>query len=165
MRRLRLAFDATRNLYSTDTILVADPFESPEADSRTILELANLARLGNQLLKDDLASLADADSTFLSVFSTQLSDLPEAVTELYLAIKTQRALKALVAKEPHRTPDEVISEALIDGLEDRLRERNGGQDLTVADQTLVFSVKLRQEALREDVQEQTDHGQYSITTK
>lgn len=160
MRRLRLAFDATRDLYSTDPVLVSDPLETLDADFRTTHELANLAKLGTWIIDGNLESLATADANFLSVFPAQLSELPLAVSELFLAIKTQRAVEALMAKGPDTGSEEVIAEALINDLEDRLRGRLGGQELTAADQTFVASVRLRQGALREDTQTQIDQRKF-----
>jgi hypothetical protein len=108
-------------------------------------------------------ALSEADENFLAMFQCQLSDLPAGMTELYLGIKTQRAIEFLVEKEPEKPSEEVIGEVLIQGLEDALKEQHGGGELTSADQSFVTSVQTRKETLQGEVKDEPEPGMFNPT--
>lgn len=162
LRRLQLAFDTTRSLYSDDPVLVPDLWELADTDFHTIIELANLAKLGTWLIERDLGSLVVADTHFLSVFPSLLSDLPGDVSELYLAIKTQRAIEALLTKDADKSSKDVIVEAFTTGLEESLQKRPAAEHVASADQLFVSSVKSREEALLADTQGGIDQGKLHL---
>lgn len=161
-RRLKRSFEHVRELYSSGPVLSSDQLEMRDSDSRTFIELANLAQLGSWLVDGTPNALSEADENFLALFQCQLSDLPDGMTELYLGIKTQRAIEFLVEKEPEKPSEEVIGEVLIQGLEDILKEQHGGGDLTSADQNFVSSVQTRKETLEGEVKEQAEPGMFEL---
>lgn len=161
-RKLKGSFEHVRELYSTGPVLSADQLELRDFDSRIFIELANLAQLGSWLVDGTPKALSEADENFLAMFQCQLSDLPAGMTELYLGIKTQRAIEFLVEKEPEKPSEEVIGEVLTQGLEDALKEQHGGGELTTADQSFVSSVQTRKETLQGEVKEQSEPGTFSL---
>lgn len=140
----------------------SDQLEMRDSDSRTFIELANLAQLGLWLVDGTPNVLSEADENFLALFQCQLSDLPDGMTELYLGIKTQRAIEFLVEKEPEKPSEEVLGEVLTQGLEDILKEQHGGGDLTSADQNFVSSVQTRKETLQGEVKDQAEPGMFKL---
>ncbi|KAG6011307.1 hypothetical protein E4U43_008405, partial [Claviceps pusilla] len=154
--QLKMAFEHVRQLYSAEYVLAADQLEFKDAQAKTFIELANLAQLGLWLVDGSPEALSCADDNFLALFQCQLSDLPPGMTELYLSIKTQRAIEFLVEKEPEKPSEQVIGEVLTQGLEDVLKEQHGGGELTSADQSFVSSVQTRKETLEGEVKEQAE---------
>lgn len=154
--QLKTAFEHVRQLYSAEYVLAADQLEFKDAQAKTFIELANLVQLGLWLVDGSPKALSCADDNFLALFQCQLSDLPPGMTELYLSIKTQRAIEFLVEKEPEKPSEQVIGEVLTQGLEDVLKEQHGGGELTSADQNFVSSVQTRKETLEGEVKEQAE---------
>ncbi|GJN74168.1 TTAGGG repeat binding factor [Purpureocillium lilacinum] len=155
-RQLKQSLEQIRSLYTSKHVLSAHELEIHDADSRTLLELANLAQLGSWLIDGSQTSLDEADESFLSMFDCQVSDLPAGMEELYLGIMTQRAVESLAVKEPEKPSEEVLGEILMSGLEDRLRGQHGGNELTSADQHFVSSVQSRKETLQGEAKEQPE---------
>ncbi|QPH11202.1 hypothetical protein C2857_002864 [Epichloe festucae Fl1] len=154
--QLKTSFEHVRQLYSAGSVLSADQLDVRNRDSRTFIELANMAQLGLWLVDGSPKALSDADDSFLALFQCQLSDLSPGMTELYLGIKTQRAIEFLVENQPEKPSEEVIGEVLTQGLEDILKEQHGGGELTSADQSFVSSVQTRKETLQGEVKEQAE---------
>ncbi|TWU74128.1 TTAGGG repeat binding factor [Metarhizium rileyi] len=154
-QKLKCSFEHVRELYASGPFLSAIQLQLRDSDSRTFVELANLAQLGSWLVDGTPEALSEADENFLAMFQCQLSELPPGMTELYLGIKTQRAIEFLVEKEPEKPPEEVIGEVLTQGLEDALREQHGGGELTAADQSFVSSVQTRKETLQGEAKKES----------
>lgn len=161
--QLRHSFEQLRLLYSPKAALSAKELGMDHGESRTWIELANLAQLGCWLADGTPASLSEADQHFLTMFGCQGSDLPPVMTELHLGIMTQRAVESLAAKEPEKPPQEVLGEVLLSGLEDRLREQHGGDELTSADQDFVSAVHSRKEILQGEVEGQAEPSEWTRT--
>ncbi|EFY93568.1 MYB DNA binding protein (Tbf1), putative [Metarhizium acridum CQMa 102] len=155
-RKLKSSFEHVHEMYSSGPVLSANELEFRDSDSRTFIELANLAQLGSWLVDGTPKALSEADENFLAMFQCQLSELPPGMTELYLGIKTQRAIEFLVEKEPEKPSEEVIGEVLTQGLVHTLKEQHGGGDLTSADQSFVSSVQTRKETLQGEVKEEPE---------
>lgn len=130
-------------------------------ESRTIIELTNLATIGTWLIEGGLKPISDAHEHFHTVFPGQMSDLAPDVMDFYLALKTQLAIEKLLARTPEQQPDAILNEVLVNGLEDKLRGLHGGFELTTADQGFIASVRSRREALQGEAQHQAEAGQFS----
>lgn len=135
-----------------------EELELNDFESRTTLELANLAKLGTWLVEGGLASFSEADANLLPIFQCQLFELPFGISDLYLGIKTQKAIESLLIKEIDKQSEEVLRQVLTDGLEDRLRELQGGNEPTSDDQEFISSVQARKDALVEESKEQPQFG-------
>ncbi|PHH85367.1 hypothetical protein CDD83_533 [Cordyceps sp. RAO-2017] len=155
-RQLKHSFEQLRLLYTPRYVLSAKELAKPESESRALLELANLAQLWFWLADGGPDALSEADENFLSMFNSQVSDLTDGMTELYLGIMTQRAVESLVLKQPEKPSEEVLGEVLMSGLEDKLRGQHGGGELTSADQDFVSSVQSRKETLQGEAEEQKE---------
>ena len=157
-RQLKSAFETVRGIYSTNPVLTSDHIDTREPDSKTILELANLAQLGSWLVDGTPKSLSDADDYFLSMFQCTIADLPAGMSDLYIAIKTQRAIEFLVDKEPEKPAADIIGEVLIEGLEEALKGQHDDGELTTADQSFVSTMQTRKETLQGEAKEQEEPG-------
>ncbi|KAG6063592.1 hypothetical protein E4U32_001062 [Claviceps aff. humidiphila group G2b] len=155
--QLKISFEHVRQLYSAESVLTADQLDFKDDESKTFVELANLAQLGSWLVDGSPKALSSADDNFLALFQCQLSNLPPGMTELYLSIKTQRAIEFLIEKEPEKPSEQVIGEVFVtQGLEDVLKEQHGGGELSTADQSFVSSLQTRKETLEGEVKEQAE---------
>ncbi|KAG6038443.1 hypothetical protein E4U41_004204 [Claviceps citrina] len=154
--QLKVAFEHVRRLYSAGLVLTADGLALQDSESRTLIELANLVQLGSWLVDGSPEALSEADENFLALFQCQLADLPPGMTELYLSIKTQRAIEFIVEKVPEKPPEELIGEVLTQGLEDVLKEQHGDGELSSADQDFVSSVQTQKEILEGEIKEQAE---------
>ncbi|KAF7561579.1 hypothetical protein G7046_g2547 [Stylonectria norvegica] len=157
-RNLQTSFAHIQQIYSTATtpILSPDNLELEDEDSRTILELSNLAQFGTWLVDAGLKPYSRAQEHFHSVFPGQTSDLSPVVVELFLALKTQIAIESLAARSPEQQVEQVLNEIMTDGLEEKLLELHGGFELTTSDYNLASSVRLRKEALQGEAQTQAE---------
>ena len=141
-------------IFGKSPVLSSDDFEF-QNDPRTFVDLVNLARLGSWLVEDGLQASIDADSYFLALLNTQISELPSVASELYLSIATQKAVKKLLFKQDDQRTDSLLQEALIDGLEQRLRSRHDGE-LTEADKRYINTIKGRKEEIETAVKDKID---------
>ena len=140
--------------------MLADELDLHDEESQTIVDLTNLAQMAIWLVEGDLASYTQAQEHFHSVFRGQISDLPADVIELHLQIKSQMGVESIVSKTSEQQIDQLLNEALVNGLEEELRGLHGGFELTEADKTVVSSVKSRKDALQGEAQHQTELSQF-----
>ncbi|KAM0430485.1 hypothetical protein ACHAPT_005832 [Fusarium lateritium] len=153
-RNLQTSFEQIKQIYSTSAILSADELELQDHESRTILDLANLAQFAIWLLQTT-PSYSNAHRNFHSIFRGQVSDLGSDALDLYLSLKTQVAIDALASKTSEQQSGPVLDEAIISGMEDKLRGLHNGFDLTTADQEFISSVRSRKDALQGESQPDT----------
>ncbi|KAF9772655.1 hypothetical protein IL306_009611 [Fusarium sp. DS 682] len=145
-RDLQSSFAQIKQIYSSGPILSADDPDLQDHESRTILDLANLAQFGIWLLQTT-PSYSEAHQHFHAIFRGQVSDLGSDALDLYLSLKTQVAIDALASKTPEQSKEQVLEEALINGMEDKLRGLHNGFDLTSADSEFIASVRSRKTSL------------------
>ncbi|RSL40854.1 hypothetical protein CEP53_013119 [Fusarium sp. AF-6] len=153
-RNLQTSFEQIKQIYSASAILSADELELQDHESRTILDLANLAQFAIWLLQAT-PSYSNAHQNFHSIFRGQVSDLGSDALDLYLSLKTQVAIDALATKTPEQQSGPVLDDAIISGMEDKLRGLHHNSDLTPADQEFITSVRSRKDALQGEAQPDT----------
>lgn len=153
-RNLQTSFEQIKQIYSTSAILSADELELQDHESRTILDLANLAQFAIWLLQTT-PSYSNAHQNFHSIFRGQVSDLGSDALDLYLSLKTQVAIDALATKTPEQQSGPILDDAIIIGMEDKLRGLHHNSDLTPADQEFISSVRSRKDALQGEAQPDT----------
>ncbi|CCT61842.1 uncharacterized protein FFB20_03628 [Fusarium fujikuroi] len=145
-RDLQASFAQIKQIYSSGPILSADDPDLHDHESRTILDLANLAQFGIWLLQTT-PSYSEAHRHFHSIFRGQVSDLGSDALDLYLSLKTQVAIDALATKTQEQSKEQVLEEALIKGMEEKLRGLHNGLDLTPADSEFITSVRARKTSI------------------
>jgi hypothetical protein len=155
-QRLQKSFQATRDLFATGPVLSAEELGLHDHDSRTIIEIANLAMLGIWLFEGGLSPCSDAEKHFLSIFHHQMSDLLPDVSDLYVAVKTHHAIEALAAKDADRKSEDLLDTMLDHGVEDRLREQHGTSEFTPQEQILVSSLQSRKSDILAATQQNPD---------
>jgi hypothetical protein len=148
-QQLQSSFAQIKQIYSSGPILSADEPDLQDHESRTILDLANLAQFGIWLLQAT-PSYSEAHEHFHAIFRGQVSDLGSDALDLYLSLKTQVAIDALATKTPEQSNEQVLEEVLINGMEDKLRGLHNGFDLTPADSEFITSVQLRKASLESE---------------
>ena len=158
-RRLKQTLESTWTLFTDNDIISADELQL-EGESRTLLDLANLAMLSSWLVEGSSESYAKADSNFLPIFNSSISDLPSGAPDLYLAIKTQKTVESLLVKPAEKDAAALITECMTDGLEGKVRSQHAGQELTAADQAFLTVVRARQDELQTETKDTIDKGSF-----
>ncbi|KAI9171002.1 Telomeric DNA-binding factor trf1 [Paramyrothecium foliicola] len=157
-KKLQTSFQATRDLFATSPVLSIEELALQDSDSRTIIEVANLAMLCVWLFEGGLGPCTNAEDHFFSIFQHQMSDLLPDVSDLCVALKTQRAIEALAEKDAERKPDDLLSNLLDHGVEDRLRQQHGHAELTPQEHILISSLQSRKAELLAACQPDLDLG-------
>ncbi|KAM0323001.1 hypothetical protein ACHAQA_009100 [Verticillium albo-atrum] len=163
---LKALFTSTRQLYSqTDPILHPDILGS--LCSTDELRLANLASICCSLTSTgrdaDTIDRRELYKSFFSILLRDGSELSNVVSDLFVAAKTQAIIDS-VAKGVQETPiDQIIEEAFPANLEQTLKSRHGGSELTQVEQALVTLAYGRKEALFKQIAEGLDEGKLRST--
>lgn len=158
---LKNLFTSTRQLFSqTDPVLHSDFLGS--ICSTDELRLANLASICCSLTSTgrdaDTIDRRELYKSFFSILLRDGSELSNVVSDLFVAAKTQAIIDS-VAKGVQETPiDQIIEEAFPASLEQNLKSRHGGSDLTQVEQALVTLAYGRKEALFKQIAEGLDEG-------
>ncbi|KAL7906818.1 telomere repeat binding factor domain-containing protein [Trichoderma velutinum] len=148
--RLKRSFDATWQLFSDNQVLSADELEIQEAEARTLLELANIAKFGTWLVEGGLDSFAAADRHFASVFQCQLSDLSAGLSQLYLGIRTHKTIESLLIRNGDGPSiEEVVQTIMLEGLSEPVDASS--EPISASQQELLTSVKSRKDVLVDEV--------------
>lgn len=114
--------------------------------------------LSSWLVEGSSDSYTKADSNFLPIFNSSISDLPPGAPDLYLAIKTQKTIEALIVKSSEKETGGLIAECMTSGLEGKVRSQHEDQELTAADQAFLTVVRARQEELQAETKDAIDQG-------
>ncbi|EGY19998.1 hypothetical protein VD0002_g9365 [Verticillium dahliae] len=163
---LKNLFTSTRQLFSqTDPVLHSDFLGS--ICSTDELRLANLASICCSLTSTgrdaDTIDRRELYKSFFSILLRDGSELSNVVSDLFVAAKTQAIIDS-VAKGVQETPiDQIIEEAFPASLEQNLKSRHGGSDLTQVEQALVTLAYGRKEALFKQIAEGLDEGNLRST--
>ncbi|KAM6477140.1 telomere repeat binding factor-domain-containing protein [Trichoderma sp. SZMC 28011] len=147
--RLKRSFDATWQLFSDDQVLSADELEIQEAEARTLLELANIAKFGTWLVEGGLDSFTAADRHFAAVFRCQLSDLSAGLSQLYLGIRTHKTIESLLIRNGDGPSiEEVVQTIMLEGLNE---PDASSEPISASQQELLTSIKSRKDVLVDEV--------------
>ena len=155
------AFKALKRIYGRSDVISAAEAGLEDAESQQLVSFANLAQLGIWLTEHTTTTLTTANDTFLRMIpaSTGMSD---DAMELLLAIKTQLVVQSISADTPTESHQDILRKILQDGLEDALRARHEGQDLSTTEQHLITSVEVRKAAFTTDVVTQEGIGMNAL---
>lgn len=147
----RTAFGAIRQIYGQADVLNATEAGLDDNEAQNIIHLANLAHLGIWLAECTITTLSTANNSFLRLIPAG-SGLTDDVVDLFLAIKTQLVVTSIRPEDPRETQETLLKQILQDGLEDALRARHEGEDLSVTEQHLLTSIEVLKAAFSTDVQ-------------
>jgi hypothetical protein len=98
-----------------------------------------------------MATLSISNSSFLDMLPKN-AGLTDDVVDLFLAIKTQLAVHSLLGDAAAADHENILKQTLQEGLEESLRARHEGQDLSVTEQHLLTSVEVRKAGFSTDAQ-------------
>lgn len=144
----------TRSIYST-TDLILDPavLDLTAPDNLTDIQVANLASFccelftfdgEHQLSSNELLALEDK---FFTVFPPGTEGISHDISELFLAVKTQLVIESVTSANQSGPVDQSIALAFSSSLEDKLKARHEGSELTAEERALVTSVEERKTSL------------------
>ncbi|KAK2013679.1 hypothetical protein LZ32DRAFT_617331 [Colletotrichum eremochloae] len=151
---LKAMFRQTRSIYST-TDLILDPavLDLTAPDNLTDVQVANLASFCCELFAfdghHDLASqqLLALKDKFFPVFLSGGESVTHEISELFVAVKTQLVIESVTTADQSAPVDQLIAEAFSSDLEDKLRARHDGTELTSEEKVMVTAVEERKAGL------------------
>ncbi|KDN65710.1 putative myb-like DNA-binding domain-containing protein [Colletotrichum sublineola] len=151
---LKAMFRQTRSIYST-TDLILDPavLDLTAPDNLTDVQVANLASFCCELFAfdghHDLASqqLLALKDKFFPVFLSGGESVTHEISELFVAVKTQLVIESVTTADQSAPVDQLIAEAFSSDLEDKLRARHDGTELTSEEKAMVTAVEERKAGL------------------
>ncbi|KAL0941145.1 myb dna binding protein [Colletotrichum truncatum] len=153
---IKALFQQTRAIYST-TDLILDPatLDLTLPDNLTDVQVANLASFCCALFSFDghhdstSKELLALQDKFFSVFlpGGENDTVTHEISELFVAVKTHLVIDAVTTADQSAPVDQLIADAFSADLEDQLRVRHGGSELTAEEQGLVTAVQERKAAL------------------
>ncbi|KAI8243980.1 Telomeric DNA-binding factor trf1 [Colletotrichum sp. SAR 10_96] len=153
---IKSLFQQTRAIYST-TDLILDPatLDLTMPDNLTDVQVANLASFCCALFSFDghhdstSKELLALQDHFFSVFlpGGEHDTVTQEISDLFVAVKTHLVIDAVTTADQSAPVDQLIADAFSADLEDKLRARHGGSNLTTEEQSLVTAVQERKAAL------------------
>ncbi|WYZ36697.1 hypothetical protein EsH8_II_000203 [Colletotrichum jinshuiense] len=151
---IKTLFQQTRSIYSnTDLILDPAVLDLTAPDNLTDIQVANLASFCCALLTFDghhdstSKELLALQDQFFSVFLPGGESISHDISELFVAVKTHLVIDSVTTADQSAPVDQLIAEAFSSDLEEKLRARHEGSDLTPDEQALVSAVEERKAAL------------------
>ncbi|KAM3503153.1 hypothetical protein MY11210_008824 [Beauveria gryllotalpidicola] len=154
-RRLQDSLESIWKLFTNNIIMSAEDI-SVDSNADTLLEMANLAKLCGWIVQGSAESYSMADSKLLAIFNCEVSDLPIDATELYLGIKTQNCIQQLISKADEQQAEQLVTQALTEGLGDKLKAQHQGDELHNADQAFIALATVRKDDLIAETKEKID---------
>lgn len=154
-RQLRRVFSSNLAIFTQNPLISADDLEGIE-DAQSIPEFVNLAQFICWLIDDSADSYSKANAHFFRIFPGSFADLPHGASDALLAIRTQLSIKKLLAKPQEVTNAQLLQQALVDGLQEKLCAQHEGSDITDAEKAFVETAKARRASLETDTRERID---------
>lgn len=145
-QQLQKSFHALRDLYSDGPILLADEFDPHKAG--TIVQFANLAQLGSWLLEGGPDSLRDAESHLPAVFRDEILGLPRWICDLWVGLRTHKAIQALQARDDKKLSEEELTGIFTADVAQKLHDNNIANQIIGSEQTVIDCLQLRMDELK-----------------
>ncbi|KAI9744855.1 MAG: TTAGGG repeat binding factor [Claussenomyces sp. TS43310] len=147
---LKSLFDQTKKMYPSQTsFLSADQLNIREAEHRTTIRLANVATFVSSVFAGQ-EGFYEWNTHFLETFLADGAELTKVPGQLYLNLKTQMYFSAVSQEEQDNTRDEVLDEIFPHDLDDILRARHPGTELSQSELEFVNDLNTRREFLRNE---------------
>ena len=145
-QQLQKSFHAVRDLYSDGPIILADEFDPHKAG--TIVQFANLAQLGSWLLEGGPESIRDAELHLPAVFRDEILGLPRWICDLWVGLRTHKAIQALQAREDKKLPEEELNGIFMTDVAQKLHDNNIANQIIGSEQTVTDCLQSRMDELR-----------------
>lgn len=124
---LKSLFNTTKKIYSKKPFLSADNLNVRDTQSRTTIQITNLATFACYILGGIEVSLYELNDNFINAWAPPDETLSQDLGDLFLSLKTQVFLSELSQDEPEGTKEETLERLFPGGLSELL----GGRPLDV----------------------------------
>lgn len=146
LRKLYKSLQAVRGLYSDNPILLADEFDPHSAGA--ILQFANLAQLGSWILEGTPELIRAADIHLPAAFRDEIIGLPRRIVDLWVGLRTHRAIHVLQAREDKKFSEEELDGIFMDSVEQKLTDNNIANHIIGSEKPVTDCLRLRMGELR-----------------
>lgn len=119
---LKDQLDSIKKIYAKDWFLAAD--ELNMTNKREMIRIINLATFLPSVYSGNGVGFWELDTYFLSVLVEHGAQVPKAVADLHLNLKTQIFISAISQEEPESTKEEVLDHLFPQSLSDILQARH-----------------------------------------
>jgi hypothetical protein len=145
---LKSLFDQTKKFYSPYApFLSADDLHLDEPSHRATIHSANLATFATSVFGGQDVGFYELNDNFVETFSPDGAPLEEVPGQLYINLKTQMFLSAVLQEEQEKTKEDLLDDFFPANLDDFLSRRHLGTPLSQSEVDLVASAKARRELL------------------
>ena len=145
---LKLLFDQAKKIYSPYVpFLSADELRIDEPNHRATIHTANLATFATSVFGGQDVGFYELNDNFLETFAPDGAPVEEKPGQLYINLKTQMFLSAVLQEEQEKTKEDLLDDFFPTNLEDLLYTRHLGIPLSQNELEFISAVKARREVL------------------
>lgn len=146
---LKSLFDQTKKIYSQEKpFLSADELNIHEQEHRSTIRTTNLATFVSSVFGGQDVGFYELNDHFIETFTSDGSELQKEPGMLYLNLKTQMYISAISQEEQERSKDDILDDLFPSSLDEILRARHPGQDLTSGEVEFVNEARARRDMLQ-----------------
>jgi protein TBF1 len=145
---LKSIFDQTKKIYSLYApFLSADELCLEEPSHRGTIHSANLATFATSVFGGQDVGFYELNDNFVETFAPDGAPLEEKPGLLYINLKTQMFLSAVLQEEQEKTKEDLLDDFFPANLDDILSRRHLGTPLSQSEVELINWAKARRELL------------------
>jgi hypothetical protein len=127
--------------------LSADELSIDEPNHRATIHTANLAIFAASVFGGQEVGFYELNDNFLETFAPDGAPLEEKPGQLYINLKTQMFLSAVLQEEQEKTKEDLLDDFFPASLDDLLSRRHLGIPLSQNELEFIRAVKARRELL------------------
>ncbi|KAK3343880.1 telomere repeat binding factor-domain-containing protein [Lasiosphaeria hispida] len=145
---LREIFLPTRNIFSsTSPLFFPDDLDISDSDDRETVRMSNLASTASSVFGAHDVSSMDVHKSFFSIFVPEDGEYKEALTELFVNLKTQAFIDSLSEHEDAPHVSELLDRFFPANFDELIKERSGDMALNSDEEQLVIQAGERKALL------------------
>lgn len=145
---LKSLFDHAKKMYSPYVpFLSADELSIDEPNHRATIHTANLAIFAASVFGGQEVGFYELNDNFLETFAPDGAPLEEKPGQLYINLKTQMFLSAVLQEEQEKTKEDLLDDFFPASLDDLLSRRHLGIPLSQNELEFIRAVRARRELL------------------
>lgn len=127
--------------------LSADELHLEESNHRATIHTANLATFATSVFGGQDVGFYELNDNFVETFAPDGAPLENKPGQLYINLKTQMFLSAVLQEEQEKTKEDLLDDFFPSNLDDLLSRRHLGTPLSEGELEFINLTKLRRELL------------------
>jgi hypothetical protein len=145
---IKALFDQTKKIYSQHApFLSADELNIQEPTHRATIRAANLATFVSSVFGGQDVGFYELNDHFIEVFSSDGGALEKEPGQIYIDLKTQMFLSAVLQEEQEKTKEDLLDDFFPSNLDEILSNRHFGAMLSQSELEFLDAAKTRRESL------------------